>query len=169
MFNNNIFFIQQCNSKQSELHQSDEDASDPDDSRSSHNSEVMNLLLEYKQRKLSNANCDIKLEIDENSLMSVDDSTQIEILVKFDDDAIISLCQIFNRQEKWKRLASSLNYAHQINFWESSSNPTKMLLREIEKNETTITQLINVFQNIKETDAVNEIDAMIARQSEPDF
>lgn len=133
----------------------------------------MNLLLEYKQCKLSNTtNCDVKLEIDENSLMSVDDAssaTEIDILAKFDDDAIISLCQIFNRQEKWKRLAQALGYEDKINFWDSSSNPTKMLLREIEKNNSTITQLIKVFQNIKETDAVHEIDAMIARQSEPDF
>lgn len=103
--------------------------------------------------------------------MSVEDEAD-EIYddpIEFDEIALISLCQIFNKQEKWKQLAKHLNFDNKINIWDNSSNPTKMILREIEREQITQSRLFTILKNLKETDAFTEFDAMIVRQSEPDF
>lgn len=111
----------------------------------------------------------MKLEIDDVTRMSLDETDIVGKDIVFDDDALISLCQIFNKQEKWKRLAGTLKFdSHKIRCWESASNPTKMILREIENEKLSTSHIISIFQQIREPDAVNEIDAMIARQSEKD-
>lgn len=67
-------------------------------------------------------------EYDEPSHSNVRD----EVL---DDICIDQLCQWFNRQDKWKKLARCMDLEAFVNVWATSKNPSKMLFKFSEVSE----------------------------------
>lgn len=47
---------------------------------------------------------------------------------KFDDSCFTELSDIFNKNSKWKSIATSLGYQECIEIWQKLRNPTKVLL-----------------------------------------
>lgn len=48
---------------------------------------------------------------------------------ELDDICLTELCEIFNKSDRWKRLAEALNYDAFTSVWEASKNPSMMLFK----------------------------------------
>lgn len=48
---------------------------------------------------------------------------------ELDDICLTELCEIFNKSDRWKRLAEALNYDAFTSVWEASKNPSRMLFK----------------------------------------
>lgn len=62
---------------------------------------------------------------------SVADSNQLERKhseKKFDDGCFIELSDIFNKNSKWKTIATVLGYEEYVAGWQKLRNPTKVVL-----------------------------------------
>lgn len=65
----------------------------------------------------------------------------------FDENCLNDLCTVFNRDNKWKTLATELGYQAFTTVWESSKNPSKMLFKfseVIPLHMPTIVMTVNV-------------------------
>lgn len=46
-----------------------------------------------------------------------------------DPTVLMQLCQIFNENDKWKRVAIELGYQGHIDEWQKRSDPSKMMFK----------------------------------------
>lgn len=59
---------------------------------------------------------------------------------ELDDICLTELCEIFNKSERWKKLAEALNYDAFTSVWEASKNPSMMLFKFSEVNQSLVYQ-----------------------------
>lgn len=81
-------------------------------------------------------------------IKKIAESSKVERRVdelKFDDICFTELGDIFNKNAKWKSIATVLGYQDYVVKWQNSRNPTKVLLNFAEVIEISYQVFITFF------------------------